>query len=378
MKKTVFFGIAVFAAAILVAFTACGGDSGGPILESLTIIKPVKTVYVTGETLDLSGLEVSAKYNDGSSEVIENSACTISGFDNVNPSLQKIVISYGGKSAGFTITMTPAGYSGGFPDMIAITGGSFTMGSILTASSSEGDPDREKPEHSVTVNGFSMGKFMVTQELYKGVMNKNRSQYNDNLQKPVHNVSWYEAVEFCNILSILKGLTPAYDIDITVKDPNNTCTDQGDPKWTVIMTAGANGYRLPTEAEWEYACRAGTTTKFNTGETITSSQAKYGSTTGGPDPVGSYPANPWGLFDMHGNLLEWCWDWYDPDYYSVSISSNPLGPVNGQPNYGRRVTRGGTWNKVEDRLRSAFRERSGQWRSNYNDLGFRLVFVPSP
>jgi formylglycine-generating enzyme required for sulfatase activity len=181
----------------------------------------------------------------------------------------------------------------------------------------------------------------------------------DNL--PVEQVSWYDAVEYCNQRSQREGLTPAY-------------TRSGDK---VTWNRSANGYRLPTEAEWEYACRAGTTTTFSTGNTITTSQANYGwqnpynGNSKGIDrrkttPVGSFAPNPWGLYDMHGNLWEWCWDWYRS--YSGDDQTNPVGPVAGSD----RVRRGGSWYNDGGYLRSANRYGSNP-SSRGNNLGFRLV-----
>jgi len=174
------------------------------------------------------------------------------------------------------------------PEMVRINGGTFMMGSPKNEA---GRYDNEV-QHSVTVGSFYMGKYEVTQKEYQAVMGTNPSGFKgDNL--PVEQVSWYDAVNYCNRLSQREGLTPAY----TVNGEN------------VTWNQNANGYRLPTEAEWEYACRAGTTTPYSTGKSITSSQANYGDSK--TTAVGSFTPNPWGLYDMHGNVWEWCWDWYD-------------------------------------------------------------------
>ncbi|MDR2519067.1 MAG: formylglycine-generating enzyme family protein, partial [Spirochaetaceae bacterium] len=141
-------------------------------------------------------------------------------------------------------------------------------------------------------------------------------------------------------------------------------------KWTITANWSANGYRLPTEAEWEYACRAGTITPFYTGSSIVPTQANYD----GKDharqstsKVGSFPPNPWGLFDMHGNVFEWCWDWYSA-YSSGVTQIDPLGGPSGT----HRVLRGGSWNKSAQSLRSAYRVGSTpSLRSS--EFGFRLA-----
>ena len=178
-------------------------------------------------------------------------------------------------------------------------------------------------------------------------------------------VSWYDAIEYCNKRSQKEGLTPAYNI-----------SGSGDNR-TVTWNKNANGYRLPTEAEWEYACRAGTTTPFSTGNNVTTSQANYdgnypynnnakGTYREKTTPVGSFASNAWGLYDMHGNVWEWCWDWYGS--YSSGAQTDPVGASSGSD----RVFRGGSWYYNAGYVRSA--GRSGATPSYWNyGMGFRLV-----
>jgi formylglycine-generating enzyme required for sulfatase activity len=178
---------------------------------------------------------------------------------------------------------------------------------------------------------------------------------------PVEMVSWFDAIAYCNARSQREGLSLAYSI-------------VGE---NVTWNQNSNSYRLPTEAEWEYACRAGTTGPFSTGNNITTSQANYD----GNDPytnnakgiyrekttdVGSFTPNPWGLYDMYGNVLEWCWDWYG-DYMKRS-QANPSGAASG---FGR-VLRGGSWSGYARFLRSAFRGYINPSRRD-GDYGFRVV-----
>jgi formylglycine-generating enzyme required for sulfatase activity len=176
-------------------------------------------------------------------------------------------------------------------------------------------------------------------------------------------------VEYCNKRSRKEGLSPAYTI--SGSGDNRTVT------WNRNAQGGTTGYRLPTEAEWEYACRAGTTSPFSTGSNITTSQANYN----GKSPyngnakgtyrkktvnVGSFPPNAFGLYDMHGNVYEWCWDWYGE--YLGGAQTDPQGAASGT----YRVKRGGSWNAIAQYVRSASRDY-GTPSGGYYDMGFRLV-----
>lgn len=212
--------------------------------------------------------------------------------------------------------------------------------------------DNEGPQHSVTISGFYMGKYEVTQAQWRAVaslpivntsLSSNISYFKgDNL--PVERVTWEEAIEFCDRLSRATGKT----------------------------------YRLPTEAEWEYACRAGTTTAFAFGDSLSSEQANFdgnypynaskGKYLQRTTSVGSYQPNAWGLYDMHGNVWEWCQDWYSESYYAQSPSRAPTGPSTGS----YRIFRGGSWNLSASSCRSAIRFRSTP-SYRFLSLGFRLV-----
>ncbi len=176
----------------------------------------------------------------------------------------------------------------------------------------------------------------------------------------VSQVSWNDAVVFCNWLSKREKRTPAY---------------RRDAKNNWVLDTRSKGYRLPSEAQWEFACRAGTTTQFHFGDRYQAlSKYAWFNFKSGSNPVrtvGSKLPNAFGLYDMHGNIGEWCQDYYDPKFYGLPASSNPAGPASGT----RRVIRGGDWWTNAIRCRSAFRGYGDQVTRS-DDLGFRLSRLP--
>ena len=209
-------------------------------------------------------------------------------------------------------------------DWATIPAGSFLMGSNLKEINRVSD----ETQHRVTLSRFKMSKYEVTFEQYDAFCEATNRELPDEGwgrgQHPVINVSWDDATDYAT--------------------------------WM--------GCRLPTEAEWEYACRAGSTSSFNTGKSLSTNQAKIeGNET---NEVGSFAANAWGLFDMHGNVSEWCSDWYGP--YPSTAQTNPKGPKTGTG----RVYRGGSWGDGANRSRAAYRSNSHP-ENSYSNLGFRLV-----
>jgi formylglycine-generating enzyme required for sulfatase activity/TolB-like protein len=231
-------------------------------------------------------------------------------------------------------------------NMVWVAGGTFRMGSQVY----NGD---ENPVHMVQVNSFFMSKTQVTQEEYSRVMGTNPSRF-QNPGAPVERITWYEAIEYCNKLSQREGLIPAYS-------GNND---------RIIWDSSANGYRLPTEAEWEYAAQGGNveTLNFNLpGGNGGDGLAWYKGNSGGiTHRVATKTANILGLYDMAGNVWEWCWDRYGP--YDEKTQYNPRGPGLGL----NRVVRGGSWNSEEAELRLTYRH-IGNPEQRYSDVGFRVV-----
>ena len=242
-------------------------------------------------------------------------------------------------------------------NMVLVEGGTFQMGDTFGDGSTD-----EKPVHSVTVSSFYLGKYEVTQREWRDVMGTNPSTCRgDSL--PVENVSWYKAVEFCNRLSAKDGLDPSYAISGT----------------NVTYDFSKNGFRLPTEAEWEFAARGGNQSRGNecSGSNDRNEAGWYVGNAGGTThQVGTKIPNEIGLYDMSGNVWEWCWDIYGA--YSSSAQNDPTGASSGS----RRVLRGGSWGGVgrgNFSLRSTERDNAYNPNgSSYGDVGFRVAVRPQP
>lgn len=263
-------------------------------------------------------------------------------------------------SVNHAATETPEGF-------VLIEGGSFQMGS----PDSEPWRSEDETQHTVTVSDFYISAYELTQAEYEAVTGENPSNFSgENL--PAESISWLDAVFYCNARSEQEGLTPAYTIDGS----------------NVTWNREADGYRLPTEAEWEYACRAGTETPFNTENSPSAEEVNYyghypyeiegnyfsqdnletqpGEYRETTVEVGSFEPNAFGLYDMHGNVSEWVWDYYGE--YPAEEQIDPAGPETGT----MRVYRGGGWNDFAKNMRSAYRATLEPELMSFN-IGLRLV-----
>lgn len=237
--------------------------------------------------------------------------------------------------------------------MVLVPAGSFTMG-----SDKRDEPDERA--HRVTLSSFYIDTRLVTQVDYEKLMGTNPSLWKNDLN-PVEQIRWHQAAEYCNARSKNEGLEPAYT-----------------PK-TWECNFEATGYRLPTEAEWEYAARAGTTTAYCFGDDP-AKLCNYAwfrdNSPRGTHPVAEKRPNAWGLYDVHGNVWQWCNDFYGEDYYANSPGQDPRGPAQGDA----RILRGGGWTSRADKCRSSYRMKEDPGYSDtcfgkdiHGVVGFRCV-----
>lgn len=340
---------------ICISFYACGD----PILPTITNGKPElakvnSNVFYFGDTLEISGTNFGFNNSQGyilfgnGTKVLAKNCMT---WTNNTIKVEMNQLFFDGKLAviinsdtsnTLDISLTP------YPrfDSVLVDAGTFIMGNNKGL-------DNESPEHNVTISkSFYISKFETTERLWSLVMN-DTSKYDFNSRKPKSNVSWLDAVKFCNSISKMKGLDTCYIF-------------QAD---SVIWDQTKFGWRLPSEAEWEFACRAGTKTELS-GNNIADDMVWYNGNSGfNKHTVGTKKANDLNIYDMHGNVWEWCWDWFSEDSYSSSISLNPKGPNSGL----RRVLRGGAYSSGTSRIRSSNRTIDDGIDKIYSTVGFRIV-----
>jgi len=260
-------------------------------------------------------------------------------------------------------------------NFVYVPAGTFTMGDTRGGGLSD-----ELPTHSVSLNSFYMDMYPVTQAEYVAIIGSNPATgpgVGDDY--PVYLANWYSAIKYCNLRSMAEELSPCYTIS-GYTDPANwgEIPDFYNDVWdAVICNWNANGYRLPTEAEWEYAARGASNNPdyLYSGSDIIDAVAWYdgnnspwGSPLYGSKPVGTKAANALDIYDMSGNIWEWCWDWYSSSYYSSSPDSNPTGLASGGD---YRVLRGGSWSDDAYYCRIAVRNNSSPYGISVSS-GFRL------
>lgn len=254
--------------------------------------------------------------------------------------------------------VAPVSTSTGIP-MILVSGGTFLMG----AESGESD---ESPVHQVRISPFVMDVTEVTHAMFARMQLPNPSKWQDDSNKPVNQIRWRDAKQFCNERSLEEGLVPCYDESV--------------PGWPCRFEA--TGYRLPTEAEWEFAARAGDKSNFPFGGVEKLPFHAWFQDNSGlaTHPVGTRKANAWGFHGMYGNVAEWCQDIFDPGYYHDSPEADPTGPAEDGGDH-KRVIRGGSWKATASMCRVSFRQGQPTGDTDacfYTDFcGFRCVRRPS-
>jgi formylglycine-generating enzyme required for sulfatase activity len=238
------------------------------------------------------------------------------------------------------------------PQLVKIEAGIFSIGSPVTEISRNVD----EAEQQGVISGFYMGNYEVTQREYEAVTGTNPSRF-QSPDLPVEQVSWFDALLYCNARSVKEGLRPVYTID-----------DK-----EIVWDHSADGYRLPTEAEWEYACRAGSRGPFYTGNSVGTDKANFdGSRPYNNTPAGkfrqmttqggTFAPNAWGLYDMHGNVSEWCWDQYRENR-DEELDGSLRMPA---------IIKGGAWDSEARFLRSASRGKA-EHAARASSVGFRVV-----
>jgi formylglycine-generating enzyme required for sulfatase activity len=244
--------------------------------------------------------------------------------------------------------------------MVCLPGGTFLMGN------DRDNPD-EAPAHKVQLSAFLMDKFEVTHEMFAKVQLPNPSHWQDNPKKPVERVRWRDAKQYCNERSLLEGL--------------KVCYDEKTPDWNCNYSA--DGYRLPTEAEWEYACRGGTDRGYDFGTAEKLRQYSWFGENAEQQthPSGQKKPNNFGIHDLYGNVSEWCEDVYSQTYYKESPPTDPTGPPNPGSDV-KRVIRGGSWKSSADQCQATVRlgERTGDSDACFSTdfCGFRCVRRVAP
>lgn len=381
--------------------------AGAPTVSNVRATQRVQTQLVD-IFYDLSAtnsgpfsVSVAVSTNNGATYTLPASSFTGNGVGNtVTPGSRKQIIwnagsDWPGQYSGAVRFKVAASENMASTGMVLIPAGSFVMGATTNVGH-EGYSD-ELPQHTVNVSAFYMDRYEVTKALWDEVKiwaGANGYSFDNPgdgkaTNHPVHSVNWYDILKWCNARSQKEGLTPCYYTS------SAQCTLYTNGSLTISnswVNWSANGYRLPTEAEWEKAARGGAAdTRFpwtDYTNKISHAKANYYGDSGSmgydlsdgyhpaytndgepySSPVGSFSPNGYGLHDMAGNVWEWVWDWYSLNYYSTSPGTNPTGPDSGT----KKTLRGGSWYLIADYTRCAYRNDVGPYLA-VNELGFRCV-----
>ena len=391
MKKAVtLFGAVVLAAIIGALMLACGTDASHARFVPVTGITAVPGAAAAGTALPLTGTVQPynatnqtiawSVYNAGTTGA-EITGNTLTSAAPGTVTVRAAIVNGSADGTAFTqdfnIAVTPCTHN--------FVGGICTECHMIKAAAIPAGT-LTRGGHTITLGAFNMMVFEVTQELFYAVMGFNPSHFTPELnrppasgdvqgRRPVEFLTWLDAVYFANLLSEREGLTPVYTIEDITREDNEAGRGNRITEATVTANWSANGFRLPTEAEWEYANRAGSPSEWNwhfgSDASELGNYAWYGVSVangGMTREVGQKQPNAWGLYDTHGNVWEWVWDWHTTTFPNPADLDNPRGPDAGII----RVRRGGSFNSIAVGTYSAIRD-DGTPDGRHFILGFRLV-----
>jgi formylglycine-generating enzyme required for sulfatase activity len=385
MKRWIFFATALLLTSLILA--ACSDDdptvptNDAPVISSLEAspasVAVAATSTVTCVATDADGDALSYGWAATAGTITgTGSAITWTAPDELGPCTITCEVSDGEDTTGQSVLVTV--FEPVVPGaMVLVTGGTFTMGD----SKAEG-PAEEIPVHSVTVGDFSIGKYELTQAEWAEYITPAVYDFGAGANHPVYYASWFEILRYCNFRSLDEGLTPCYIIAAST-DPADWPAPpvySSDSSFSVYNAVecnwSANGYRMPTEAEWEYAARGGSDHaqdfRYSGSETVEDVAWFGDNAPNGVQAIGGKSPNQLGLYDMSGNLYEFCWDWFGSDYYTtcdlMGTVTDPTGPGSGD----MRIVRGGGWGGAAANCRVAGRFRDYPV-SAFSHTGVRLV-----